>query len=330
LQLQPSERILLNCDHGKKKLLTLAALISRRWACCVGRVVALSRFVCERRASAGFAPAGIAKGGTTMRTLLVAAFTLLAMPLAAMAQVAAPPDALKDLAPTGKLRAAINFGNAVLAQKDEAGGPKGITPDLAAELGRRLGVPVEFVPFEAAGKAFDAAKAGAVDIAFIAIEPARAAELEFSAPYVMIEGTYMVPVDSPLKEITDVDRPGVRIAVGLGSAYDLYLTRTIRNANIVRASTGGGRAMIELFLKDRLEVAAGVRQQLEVYAKDHPEMRIMAGRFQEIQQAMGAPKGRLAGAAYLRAFVEDVKANGFVAGAVRRAGQSATVAPPAK
>ena len=264
-----------------------------------------------------------------MRNLLVAAVTLLAMPLAAMAQ-AVPPDALKDLAPTGKLRAAINFGNAVLAQKDEAGGPKGITPDLAAELGRRLGVPVEFVPFEAAGKAFDAAKVGAVDIAFIAIEPARATELEFSAPYVMIEGTYMVPADSPLKEIADVDRPGVRIAVGLGSAYDLYLTRTIKNAAIVRASTGGGRAMIELFLKDRLEVAAGVRQQLEVYAKDHPEMRIMAGRFQEIQQAMGTPRGRLAGAAYLRAFVEDVKASGFVAAAVGRAGQAATVAPPAK
>jgi polar amino acid transport system substrate-binding protein len=265
-----------------------------------------------------------------MRTLLVAALMLLAAPLEAMAQSAAPTDVVKDLAPTGKIRAAINFGNAVLAQRDEAGGPKGITPDLATELGRRIGVPVEFVPFEAAGKAFDAAKAGAVDIAFIAIEPARAAELEFSGPYVVIEGTYMVPVDSPLKEIADVDKPGTRIAVGLGSAYDLYLTRTIRNATVVRAATGGGRAMIEMFVKDKLEVAAGVRQQLEVYGKDHPEVRIMPGRFQEIQQAMGTPKGRLAGASYLRAFVEDVKANGFVAEAVKRAGQAATVAPPAK
>jgi polar amino acid transport system substrate-binding protein len=265
-----------------------------------------------------------------MRTLLVAAFMLLAVPLEATAQGAVQPDVLKDLAPTGRLRAAINFGNAVLAQRDEAGGPRGITPDLATELGRRLGVPVEFVPFEAAGKVFDAAKAGAVDIAFIAIEPARAAEIEFSAPYVMIEGTYMVPAGSPLKEIADVDKPGIRIAVGLGSAYDLYLTRTIRNATIVRAATGGGRAMIELFVKDKLEVAAGVRQQLEVYAKDHPEVRIMAGRFQEIAQAMGTPKGRLAGASYLRAFVEDVKANGFVAEAIKRAGQAATVAPPAK
>jgi polar amino acid transport system substrate-binding protein len=264
-----------------------------------------------------------------MRTLLVAAFLLFA-PLAAAAQDAAPPDVLKDLAPTGKLRAAINFGNAVLAQKDDAGRPKGITPDLAAELGRRLGVPVEFVPFEAAGKVFEAAKTGAVDVAFIAIEPARATEIEFSAPYVIIEGTYMVPADSPLKEIADVDRPGIRIAVGLGSAYDLFLTRTIRNATIVHAATGGGRAMIELFVKDKLEAAAGVRQQLEIYAKDHPEVRIMAGRFQEIQQAMGTPKGRLAGANYLHAFVEDVKANGFVTAAIRRAGQNATVAPPAK
>jgi polar amino acid transport system substrate-binding protein len=265
-----------------------------------------------------------------MYTLLVGIVTLLAAPLAAAAQSTAPPDVVKELAPTGKIRAAINFGNAVLAQRDEAGGPKGITPDLATELGRRLGVPVEFVPFEAAGKAFDAAKAGAVDIAFIAIEPARAAELEFSGPYVIIEGTYMVPVNSPLKEIADVDKPGTRIAVGLGSAYDLYLTRTIKNATVVRAATGGGRAMIEMFVKDKLEVAAGVRQQLEVYGKDHPEVRIMPGRFQEIQQAMGTPKGRFAGASYLRAFVEDVKANGFVAEAIKRAGQAATVAPPAK
>ncbi len=270
-----------------------------------------------------------------MRTLLVAAFMLLAVPVEAMAQGTAPPDVmkevvLKDLAPTGRLRVAINFGNAVLAQRDEAGGPRGITPDLATELGRRLGVPVEFVPFEAAGKVFDAAKAGAVDIAFIAIEPMRAAEIEFSAPYVIIEGTYMVPPGSPLKEIADVDKPGIRIAVGLGSAYDLYLTRTIRNATIVRAATGGGHAMIELFVRDKLEVAAGVRQQLEVYAKDHPEVRIMAGHFQEIAQAMGTPKGRLAGASYLRAFVEDVKANGFVAEAIKRAGQAATIAPPAK
>ena len=243
-----------------------------------------------------------------------------------------PDDAvLAQLAPGGKLRAAINFGNSVLAQKDPATGePKGITPDLARELGRRLGVPVEFATYEAAGKVFDAVKTGAWDIAFVAIEPVRAAEIEFSAPYVIIEGTYMVPKDSALKTIADVDKPGVRIAVGLKSAYDLYLTRTIKNATIVRASAGGGRAMIDLFRNDKLEVAAGVRQPLLAYAKDHPDMRVMDGHFMEIQQAMGTPKGRTAAAEYLRAFVEDAKASGFVAEALKRSGQSATVAPPAK
>jgi polar amino acid transport system substrate-binding protein len=177
---------------------------------------------------------------------------------------------------------------------------------------------------------FDAVKTGAWDIAFVAIEPVRAAEIEFSAAYVIIEGTYMVPKDSALKTIADVDKPGVRIAVGLKSAYDLYLTRTIKNATIVRATAGGGRAMIDMFLNDKLEVAAGVRQPLVAYAKDNPDMRVMDGHFMEIQQAMGTPKGRTAGAEYLRAFVEDVKASGFVAEALKRSGQSAAVAPPAK
>ena len=237
---------------------------------------------------------------------------------------------LNDLAPTGKLRAAINLGNSVLAQTDEATGkPKGITPDLAYELGKRLGVPVELTTFNAAGKTFDAVKAGDLDIAFIAIEPVRAAELEFTAPYVIIEGTYMVPKDSPLKVIADVDRAGVRIAVGVGSAYDLYLTRTIKNATIARAAMGGGKAMIDMFVNDKLEVAAGVKQPLLTYAKDHPEVRVMDGAFMEIQQAMATPKGRLDGAAYLRTFVEEMKASGFVADAIKRSGQEAAVAPPA-
>jgi polar amino acid transport system substrate-binding protein len=237
---------------------------------------------------------------------------------------------LKDLAPTGKLRAAINLGNSVLAQKDEATGqPKGITPDLARELGKRLGVPVELVTYDAAGKVFDAAPKGEWDIGFVAIEPVRAAVIDFTAPYVIIEGAYMVPKDSPLKVNADVDRPGVRISVGVGSAYDLYLTRTIKNATIVRASMGGGRAMIEQFVNDKLEVVAGVKQPLLAYAKDHPEVRVMDGHFMEIQQAMGTPKGHIAGADYLRAFVEDVKASGFVAEALKRSNQTAAVTPPA-
>jgi polar amino acid transport system substrate-binding protein len=187
------------------------------------------------------------------------------------------PDIVSDLAPTGRLRAAINLGNAVLAQKDAGGELRGVTVDLARELARRAGMPLDLVPFEAAGKVFEALKAGTWDVAFLAIEPVRAAEIDFTAPYVLIEGTYMVPADSPLKTIADVDRPGVRIAVGRGSAYDLYLTRTIKNATLVRAHTGGGRAMIDLFLTEKLEAAAGVKQPLVAYARTDPNVRVMDG-----------------------------------------------------
>ena len=248
--------------------------------------------------------------------------------LGACAASIAPGDAVKDLAPTGRLRAAINFGNPVLAQKDPATGePRGVSADLARELGRRLGVPVELVPFDAAGKVFDALKTGAWDVAFLAIEPARATEIAFSAPYVVIEGTYLVPVGSPLRAIDDVDREGVRIAVGNKSAYDLYLTRTLKRAQLVRAPTSP--AALELFVKDQLEAAAGVKQPLVQFAKTNPNVRVMDGRFMAIEQAMGTPKGREAGARYLRQFVEEMKASGFVARALERSGQGdAMVAPP--
>jgi polar amino acid transport system substrate-binding protein len=247
---------------------------------------------------------------------------------AAHAQGAVPPEAVKEIAPTGKLRAAINLGNAVLAQKG-ADGPKGVSVDLSRELARRLGVPIELTTFEAAGKVFEGIKAGSVDLAFIAIEPVRAAEIEFSSPYVLIEGGYMVAKDSPLKVVEDVDRPGIKIAVGLNSAYDLFLTRTIKNAQVVRAHTGGGEAMIELFLKDKLDVVAGVKPVLVEYAKTNAAMRVMDGRFMVIQQSMGVPKGRTTAARYVRTFVEDVKASGFVADALKRSNQTdATVAPP--
>jgi polar amino acid transport system substrate-binding protein len=238
-------------------------------------------------------------------------------------------DVVKELAPTGRLRAAINLGNGVLAQGTHEA-PRGITVDLARELAGRTGLPLDLVPFEAAGKVFEALKTEAWDIAFLAIEPARAAEIEFTPPYVLIEGTYMVRNDSPLREIADVDRPGVRIAVGKGSAYDLYLTRTLTYATVVRAPTRGGRAMIDLFFAEKLDVAAGVRQALAAYAKTDPSVRVMDGRFQSIAQAMGAPRGRPAAARYLRGFIEEMKASGFVAEALRRSGQTeAAVAPAA-
>ena len=238
------------------------------------------------------------------------------------------PEVVKDLAPTGKLRAAINFGNPVLAQKDPATGePRGVSVDLARELGRRLALPVELITYDAAGKVFDALKTGAWDIAFLAIDPARATEISFTAPYVVIEGTYLVPADSPLRTIGDVDREGVRVAVGNKSAYDLYLTRTLKRAQLVRAPTSP--AAIEVFLRDGLEAAAGVKQPLVQFAKGNPEVRVMDGRFMVIEQAMGSPKGRESGARYLREFVEEMKASGFVATGLERSGQrDATIAPP--
>jgi polar amino acid transport system substrate-binding protein len=248
------------------------------------------------------------------------------------AQTASPastPEVVRDLAPTGKLRTAINLGNSVLAQ-GSAQEPRGITVDLARELARRTGLPLELVTYPAAGKVFEALKAGAWDIAFLAIEPVRAAEIDFTAPYVHIEGTYMVLKDSPLQMISDVDRPGVRIAVGRDSAYDLYLTRTLKHATLVRAPIGGGRAMIDLFFADRLEAVAGVRQPLVAYAAADTKVRVMDGRFMRIEQAMGTPKGRTAAAGYLREFVEEMKASGFVADALARSNQpDAAVAPPA-
>ena len=237
------------------------------------------------------------------------------------------PDVLKDLAPTGKLRAAINLGNMVLAQKDPATGqPKGITPDLARELGRRLGVPVELVPFDAAGKVFEAVKTGALDVMFLAIEPVRANEIAFTAPYVLIEGVYMVPKDSKIASVADVDHDGIRIGVSRNSAYDLYLTRTLKHATLVRGDDG-----IALFVKDKLDAAGGVKQPLVAHAKTNPNVRILDGRFMEIRQAMGTPKGRgEAGARYLGAFIEEMKASGFVADALKRSNQpDAAVAPSA-
>jgi len=264
--------------------------------------------------------------GARLAAVLLLAFVLL--PSCATVPTV-PPGARSELAPTGTLRAAINFGNPVLAQKDPATGEaRGVSVDLARELGRRLGVPVVLVTFDAAGKVFAALKSGAWDVAFLAIDPARATEIAFTAPYVVIEGTYLVPADSPLRTIADVDRDGVRVAVGNKSAYDLYLTRTLKRAQLVRVPTSP--EAIDVFLKDKLEVAAGVKQPLVQFAKTHPNVRVMDGRFMAIEQAMGTPKGREAGARYLREFIEEMKASGFVARGLERSGQGdATVAPKA-
>ena len=265
-----------------------------------------------------------------MRSFVCAAVMLAAAALPALAQTAPSPAVLKDLAPTGKLRAAINFGNGVLAQKGSNGEPRGVSAELAGALAKRLGVPLDYVPFEAAGKVFAALSSGSVDVGFIAIEPVRAAQVDFSPSYVIIEGTYLVRKDSPLRDVSDVDQPGIRIAVGLASVYDLYLTRTLKHATLVRAKVGGAAAGIPVFLEHKLDAAAGVREPLDDYAKDHPNMRVMKGAFEQIGQAMGTVKGHAAGAAYVRVFIEEMKASGFVADALKRSGQKAPVAPAEK
>jgi polar amino acid transport system substrate-binding protein len=242
--------------------------------------------------------------------------------------IAVSPDVLNDLAPAGRLKAAINFGNPVLAQKDPAtGGPRGISADLATELGRRLGAPVEFVAYETAGQVSDTVGTGAWTICFLANEPARAVEIAFTAPYVVIEGTYLVRSESPLRRVEDVDQDGVRVAVGHKTAYDLYLTRTVKHAELVRAPNSA--AALDMFLEEKLDAAAGVRQPLVRFTQSHPDLRVMDGRFMAIEQAMGVPRGREAGARYLRRFIEEMKASGFVAAGLRRSGQDeALVAPP--
>jgi polar amino acid transport system substrate-binding protein len=237
-------------------------------------------------------------------------------------------DVARELAPTGRLRAAINFGNPVLAQRTAAGEPAGVSADLARELGRRLDLPVDFVTFDTAGKVADAAMAGVWDVAFLAIDPLRANDIAFTAPYVLIEGAYLVRDESPIRAVEEVDRPGVRIGAATKSAYDLHLTRSLKHATIVRAPTS--REVIDIFRREGLEVAAGVRQQVLQFAAADPSLRVLPGRFMAIEQAMGTPKGREAGLAYLRGFIEEMKATGFVAQALEKSGQrDATVAPPA-
>ena len=238
----------------------------------------------------------------------------------------APEQAVRDLAPSGKLRAAINVGNPVLAARGSPE-PTGVSVDMARELARRLGVPVELIVFDAAGKVVEAGRTGAWDIAFVALDPARAQEIAQSPPYVVIEGAYMVRQDSRIKSNDEVDRAGNRIVVGRGSAYDLYLTRNLKQAQIVRVQ--GSDKVVENFLNQNLEVAAGVRQQLELDAKKTSGVRILPGRFMVINQAMASQRGKDAGAKYVRDFVEEMKASGFVQQAfVRHNVQGAAVAPP--
>lgn len=262
----------------------------------------------------------------------------LGLPLAGCATRAGEAQtaaARAELSTGGRLRVAINLGNPILAARGErAGAPQGVSVDLAREAGRRLGLPIEWVELEAAGRAVEAVRAGQVNLAFVAIDPVRGADLDYTAPYVIIEGAYLVRADSPLTRNDEVDRPGTRVVVGRGSAYDLYLTRALQQARLVRAPTSP--AVVDQFLAEGLEVAAGVRQQLQadmgrLAATGAPALRLLPGRFMVIEQAMAVPKGRMAAQAWLSAFIEEMKASGFVADSLRRHGiEGAAVAPAAR
>jgi len=236
----------------------------------------------------------------------------------------------QQLAPTGTLRASINLGNPILAQKDPGSGQAmGVSVDLASELARRLGVGLALVVLDAAGKSVDAVTKEQADVGFFAVDPVRGQGIAFTAPYVLIEGSYLVRQDSPLQRNEEVDLPGVRIAVGKGSAYDLYLTREIKQAQLHRAPTSP--TTVDYFLSEQLDVAAGVKQQLQMDAARLPNLRLLPGRFMVIEQAMGLPKGRSPEAqAYLRQFVEDMKASGFVAESLKKHKiEGASIAPAA-
>ncbi len=239
------------------------------------------------------------------------------------------PAVRSELAPSGKLRVGLNHGNFLLVtQGSSATEPRGVAPDVARELGKRLGVPIEFIKFDSAGKLGDGAKSGAWDVAFLGAEPQRAAEIAFTAAYLEIPSTYLVPAGSPIHSVAEVDREGVRIAVAEQSAYGLYLARTIKHAKLV--TTQGLDSSFDVFVAQKLEALAGLKPRLLTDVQKLPGARILDGQFTAVQQAIGTPKNREASASFLRAFVEDVKASGLVAEAISRNGaQGVSVAPPA-
>lgn len=232
------------------------------------------------------------------------------------------------LAPHGVLRVAINLGNPVLAGLDAAGEPCGISPDLARRLATQLGIGFEWRIFKKADASVQCVRADEADIGFFAIDPVRGEGLHFSPPYVQIEGAYMVRSDSALQNNDEVDQACHRVTVGAGSAYDLFLTRHLKQASLVRAPSSP--AVVDVFMAQQLEVAAGVKQQLQADAQRLPGVRLLPGRFMVIHQAMGMPAQRsIAAREHLNTWVEHAKGSGWVGEALVRHGiQGAAVAPP--
>jgi len=228
-----------------------------------------------------------------------------------------PQQVASELAPTGVLRAAINMGNFLLVTgKSPSGDPEGVAPDMAREVASRLGVPVAYVPYARPGELADAAESGVWDIGLIGAEPARAEKIAFTPAYVEIEATYLVPAGSPLKSVAEVDRADVRIAVTARSAYDLWLERNIKHAQLVRSE--GGDATFKQFVDEKLDALAGLRPRLLEDVEKLPGARILDGQFTAVQQAVGTARKNTAGAAFLRDFVEEAKKSGLVAGLIEK------------
>jgi polar amino acid transport system substrate-binding protein len=227
------------------------------------------------------------------------------------------PEILAELAPTGVLRAGINLSNFLLVTgRSPAGDPVGVSPEVAAELARRLGVPIKYVPFKSPGELADQALNGVWDIGLIGAEPQRAETIAFTAAYSEIEATYLVPAGSPLQAIGEVDAAGVRIAVTGRSAYGLWMDRNVKHATLVRSESLD--SAYEQFVRDRLEALAGLRPRLLQDVSKLPGAHILEGRFTAVQQAIGTPRKNKAGAAFLRGFVEEAKASGLIASLIER------------
>jgi polar amino acid transport system substrate-binding protein len=242
-----------------------------------------------------------------------------------MSEVSAAAKA--DLAPTGKLRAGINMSNTLLTARGADGKAIGVALDLAHELGRRLGVPVEILEFPNPGKLAESADQNIWDVGFLGAEPARAKLIDFTAPYVQIDATYLVPNDSPLQTIAAVDKPGVKIVVPAKAAYELWLTANLKHAHITR--TDGADNAAQQFAAGGFDVLAGLKDRLKKDLTNLPGTRLIDGNFTAVLQAAGTPKGRAAGNAYLCAFIEDVKKSGLVAKLIEKnkVGHGLTVSP---
>ena len=230
------------------------------------------------------------------------------------------PTTLKSFAPSGTLRVGINLGNPVLASEDAATKKlSGISVDIADEIGKRINLPIQLIPFKSASATVDGIKNGELDMVFVAIDPVRGADISYTPAYIQIEGAYMVKASSPLKNNVEVDVAGTEIVVGKGSAYDLYLTREIKNATLLRAASS--QAVIDDFMSGKGNVAAGVKQQLESDAKRYEGLRMLPGRFMVINQSIGIPKARPdfeKTTAYLSEVITQLKQSGFVANSMQR------------